>query len=132
MNIILDSFASFFTANADKKMVACYTNFQDFNSSANELTNIVMKSSSTVGKNITTDMIIKAIQYLNQLLLFPMEYYTKRERQQVIWMTFLIDVFVGVAVKADTETRTKAQLRSRTLLLRFFATSNSGNILVGC
>ena len=132
MNTISDSFASFFKSNADRKLTSCYVNFQDFNSSANELANIVMKSSSTVGKNVTTDVIIKAMQYLNQLLLFPMEYYTKRERQQVIWMTFLTDVLVGVAVKADVEIRTKAQLRSRTLLLRFFATSNNGNILVRC
>ncbi|KAI9248037.1 Urb2/Npa2 family-domain-containing protein [Phascolomyces articulosus] len=126
LNIILDSFNSFFKTNADKNLVTCYANFEDFGKSANDLVT-VMTSSKKI--RVKTEILVKAMHYLNQLLLFPLEYYTKNERQKVIWMTFIVDTLAGIATEADDEVRTKAQLRTRTLLLRFFAISNSGNIL---
>ncbi|KAI8144786.1 Urb2/Npa2 family-domain-containing protein [Fennellomyces sp. T-0311] len=126
LSVILDSFTAFIKSNDDKNLAQCYENFRDFASGAEELARLI--KSPKVSK-ITTETVKNAMQYLDQLLIFPMEYYTKNDRHKVIWMTFLIDTLAGIATRASNEARGKVHLLSRTLLLRLFASQNSGNVL---
>jgi hypothetical protein len=81
------------------------------------------KASST--KNIN-----KISTLMKLLLLFPIEYYEKNERPQVLYISTLIDIWSVTYVSADLLSRVKVSLMCRSLHMRFIDYFSINSILV--
>ncbi|KAG0170859.1 hypothetical protein DFQ28_001467 [Apophysomyces sp. BC1034] len=67
---------------------------------------------------VETENVAKTMMFINLLLSFPLEYYEKSERQQILLLSFLTDSWVISNTQADPVVRMKASLGCRSLHLR--------------
>jgi hypothetical protein len=81
-------------------------------------------------KENSTNSITQINTLMKLLLLFPIEYYEKNERPQVLYMSTLIDIWSVNCVSADLVSRMKVSLMCRCLHMRFIGYFSINSILV--
>lgn len=81
-------------------------------------------------KESSTKDVASIVSLMRLLLLFPNEYYEKNERQNVLALATLVDMWVISCVDADPLMRAKASLVCRSLYLRFIDFFSINSLLV--
>lgn len=81
-------------------------------------------------KASSTDNVNKISTLMTLLLLFPIEYYEKNQRSQVLHLSTLIDIWSVNCASADLEIRMKVSLLCRSLHMRFIGYFSTSSILV--
>lgn len=74
--------------------------------------------------------VAKVNYIIRLLLLFPLECYSKRERNQLLWLLLLIDAWILTSVDSNSYSVLCGSLQCRVLYLRFMKAISNAGVLV--
>ncbi|KAI7866844.1 Urb2/Npa2 family-domain-containing protein [Spinellus fusiger] len=97
-----------------------------------ELTTALAQCTNSMDQDVKekdTKNVEHVASFIKLFLLFPLEYYEKNERQQVMLLAFLADAWVLSTTTASAEARITASLLCRGLHLRATSLNSSSSVL---